>query len=251
LKRHVGWLLILTISSFTSCKQKAREQGGISISFDDRSITAWYNLKDVLLKYEVKASFFVTQFDSLDSAEIAMLKLLESDGHEIASHGALHVISEDYIREHSYSDYLQNEIDASISAMKKEGFHPESFAYPYGAKYWFTDFLLLERFKIVRGVERVNGDEVQSNDEIFYSFDDKQTVSAASIDRNSGLDSAMVRHLLHRAEQNNEVVLLYGHAPSTQDNSSAYTFDVELLEFIFSEARKNNLKFYRMRDLAD
>jgi len=42
--------------------------------------------------------------------------------------------------------------------MKKHGFDPKSFAYPYGAKYWFTDMMLLKKFKILRGVETINNE---------------------------------------------------------------------------------------------
>ena len=87
-----------------------------------------------------------------------MLRQLENEGHEIGSHGALHVLSENYIRENSYDEYIKNEIDANIFAMKKHGFDPKSFAYPYGAKYWFTDMMLLKKFKILRGVETINNE---------------------------------------------------------------------------------------------
>jgi peptidoglycan/xylan/chitin deacetylase (PgdA/CDA1 family) len=241
----------VTILSLTACKQEARKHGGINISFDDRSVTEWFKLKDVLLKYEVKATFFVAQFDSLNLTEIEMLRQLQTDGHEIASHGALHVMSENYIKENSYKAYLENEIDASVSAMERNGFHPQSFAYPFGSKYWFTDFLLLKKFKVVRGVEPLKSVDVESNDGVFHKFNNNRIVSALSIDKNSGLDSATVRNLLQRANRSKEVVLLYGHAPATQLSDSDYTFDVQFLEFIFSEARRCNLKFYTTSELIN
>jgi hypothetical protein len=247
LKGLLGWLFV--IISLTACKQEVRKQGGINISFDDRSVAEWFELKDVLLKYEVRATFFVTQFDSLHFAEIEMLKKLQADGHEIASHGALHVNSESYIKENSYNEYLENEINASILAMKKCGFHPQSFAYPFGSKYWFTDFLLLKKFKVVRGVEPLKSADVEFAEKIFYKFNNKGTISALSIDKNAGLDSAMVRNLLQRADRNKEVVSLYGHVPATRRTDSGYTFDIQFLEFIFSEARRCNLKFYTASQL--
>src|SRR5688572_11158013 len=116
-----------------SCQQSEIKRSGICLSFDDRTVKEWYKMNDLLKKYNSRVTFFITQFDSLDSAEIMMLRQLENEGHEIGSHGALHVISENYIKENSYSEYIKNEIDANSLAMKKNGFVPKSFSYPYGA----------------------------------------------------------------------------------------------------------------------
>ena len=51
-------------------------------------------MKELLKQYNSHVTFFITQFDSLDSGEIKMLRELEKEGHEIGSHGALHVVSE-------------------------------------------------------------------------------------------------------------------------------------------------------------
>ena len=115
-------------------------------------------MKELLKKYNSRVTFFITQFDSLEPSEIEMLKELEKEGHEIGSHGALHVVSENYIKAKTYKEYIENEIDASIFSMKKKGVTPKSFAYPYGAKYWFTDMLLLKKFRILRGVEPINNE---------------------------------------------------------------------------------------------
>jgi len=77
-------------------------------------------------------TFFITQFDSLTPDEIGLLHRFEDEGHEIGSHGALHVLSEHYIREHSYQDYLEKEIGKNLQSMRKHGFNPRSFAIPMG-----------------------------------------------------------------------------------------------------------------------
>jgi peptidoglycan/xylan/chitin deacetylase (PgdA/CDA1 family) len=251
MKRMVSGLLLFIILSLTACTKKPPREGGVSISFDDRSVSDWFKLKDLFLKYEAKVTFFVTQFDSLDSTEIKMLRELESDGHEIGSHGAMHVMSEKYIKEHSYSDYLADEIERSVSEMERSGFYPQSFAYPYGAKYWLTDLLLSQKFKVIRGVEPFTSGDAKSLDNIFHKFDVGRTVSALSMDKNSRLDHEMVCNLLSRAKVNHETLLLFAHAPTSEQNDSAYTFDVDFLEFILREASNKNLKFYTIQQLVD
>lgn len=239
--------IILTLAS---CGANERSLSGICISFDDRAIHEWYSMKELLKQYDVKVTFFVTQFDSLDASEIAMLRELALDGHEIGSHGALHVMSEKYIKENSYKSYLQNEIRSSISSMKKAGFEPLSFAYPYGSKYWFTDFLLLRDFRILRGVTGLNKQkDLTLLDDIYFDFDGDRTVSAIGIDHGSGLTEIMIQQAMQRAVDRNEVLLLYGHCPANSMEGASYNFDVKLLEFVLMEASGNNLKFYKISEL--
>jgi peptidoglycan/xylan/chitin deacetylase (PgdA/CDA1 family) len=245
-----GLLYTLFVLTLISCKPKEVRQPGICISFDDRSIEEWYNLKGLLKKYNSRVTFFVTQFNSLDSTEIEMLRELENEGHEVGSHGALHVLSEYYIKEHSYNEYIENEIEASISAMRKSGFKPRAFSYPYGAKYWFTDMILLRKFEVLRGVEPINNEkDLTLIDDIYYSYDGDRTLSSIGIDKNNGLTREMLSKAINRALNNKEVLMLYGHSPITESDSEGYNFDLNELEYILNEAQKLNLKFIRYQDL--
>jgi hypothetical protein len=97
------------------------------------------------------------------------------------------------IKENSYSDYLDKEIDKGIRAMDSLGFNCVSFAYPYGAKYWFTDFLLLKKFKFLRGVAPLNEEKnISKIDEVYYLFDDNKTLSAIGFDDISGVTQSMI-----------------------------------------------------------
>ncbi|HEX5169943.1 MAG TPA: polysaccharide deacetylase family protein [Cyclobacteriaceae bacterium] len=233
-----------------SCQKREVKRAGICISLDDRSIKEWYEMKELLRKYNSRVTFFVTQFDSLDSIEIKMLKDLEKEGHEIGSHGALHVVSEYYIKEKSYNEYIENEIDASISAMKKNGFTPKSFAYPYGAKFWFTDLILLSKFEVLRGVEPINNErDLTLIDNIYYTFNGDRTLSAIGIDQGSGVAKEMISKAIRRATVNKEVLLLYGHSPITDISDGPYNFDIDLFEYILKEASRNDLEFIKYEDL--
>ncbi len=207
-------------------------------------------MKELLKRYHSHVAFFVTQFDSLDQSEIEMLKELEKEGHEIGSHGALHVVSEYYIKEKTYNEYITDEIDASILSMQKNGFTPKSFAYPFGAKYWFTDRMLLKKFKILRGVEPINEErDLTLIDNIYYTYNGDRTLAAIGIDKNNALTKEMIDKAIKRAIHEKEVLMLYGHSPTTAAGNGAYDFDIHLLEYILSEAQKNDLQFITYKEL--
>lgn len=232
-----------------SC-HKEIHQPGICLSFDDRSVNEWFSLRELFLKYDVKATFFVSEFDSLSVEEIEKLHLLEKDGHEIASHGARHVDAEKFIKKYSYKEYLKTEIDASIISMQKSGFNPVSFAYPYGSKYWFTDYMLLKKFKCTRGVADLRAEkDLTQHNELFYSFNGDNEFTALDIDRVSNLSKEMMIAALDRAQQENEVLLLFAHVPSSTSQND-YSFDVDFLKSLFKESSNRNLKFYRYSDLC-
>jgi len=247
---HKITFIILVLVTF-SCHENEIKHSGICLSFDDRTVKEWYAIKDLLKKYNSHVTFFITQFDSLDSTEIRMLRELENEGHEIGSHGALHVISENYIKENSYEEYIKNEINANSLAMKKNGFFPKSFAYPYGAKYWFTDMLLLKKFKILRGVGTINNKrDLTLIDDIYYSFDGDRTLAAIGIDQGVGLTKEMIKNAIKRASVNHELLMLYGHSPITKTDDGPYNFNIDLLEFILNEAKENHLKYFKYGELG-
>lgn len=109
---------------------------GLCISFDDRSIEEWNELRPLLNKYQAKVTLFVTQFDSLTVNDIEYLHDFERDGHEIGSHGARHLLAEHFLASHTLAEYLDTEIHPSIERMRQHKFNVTSFAYPYGSMTW-------------------------------------------------------------------------------------------------------------------
>lgn len=246
-KRNV-YLSLLLLTCIT-CNSRTDRGGGICLSFDDRTVREWFGLIPLLEAHNARATFFITQADSLSPEELVMLDSLARNGHEIGSHGALHVNAEEYIREHGYRAYLRDEVDRSLDVMTRLGFEPVSFAYPYGAKYWFTDWLLGRRFKTIRSVSTLPaGADIIALDEIYHDHRSRN-VSALGVDVNGGLTPAMITHAVQRATDRREVLMLYGHAPVT-DGDSLYRFDTALLEHILREANRAGLSFYTHRELV-
>ncbi len=246
-------LLFFLILFITGCGRDTslkQVPAGICISFDDQAVAEWYEMRFLLNKYQAKVTFFVTRFPALEKDEVIKLHALQKDNHEIGSHGAMHVVSEYYIKEHSYKEYWQQEVLASISSMQEKGFKPTSFAYPYGAKYWFTDYMLSKYFKVVRGVAAINKEkDLTLINEIYYQPNGKRAVNSISFDTNTHLTEKMLEKAIKRAIRNQEILLLHGHLPSKKPNANNYNFDLRLLEKILELSHKYKLKFYRISDL--
>lgn len=230
------------------CGAPPKVSPGICLSFDDRSVEEWYAMRPLLNKYNAKVTFFVTQFDSLTKLEIMKLKELENEGHEIGSHGAIHVLAEKYIQENSYSLYLENEVDASLIAMRLGGFNPISFAYPYGSNYWFTDFLIAQKFDLVRNVYPYHLGNIRQADKVFTKPGERKVLWSVGIDGHNPITINEIEVAFKRVVERNEILLLYGHKPKS-DSHDEYSFDIIFLEEILKQAQSKKLVFYRIRDL--
>lgn len=245
---------------FSSChSQKSTLLGGIALSFDDRFVKEWVQLKPLLNKYNVKATFYVTQPDSLSEEEVQILHELRKDGHEIGCHGALHVRSMYYIWDNSLKEYMEDEIFHALRTMKKQGFSPKTFAHPGGSQTWYSDRELLKYFTILRDVSMKYRNilgfnyirEVENMDEIYHQRNHQQKVNALLIDVSAKLTLEDIKKGLQRASKEGSVMMLFGHKPLTKttQNINEYGFDVQLLEQILAESAKLNLKAYTMQEL--
>ena len=248
--------------TFFACKQrKIVQQVGIAISFDDRFVKEWYQLRPYFEKYNAKCTFYITQPDSLSHDEVDLLHQLEKDGNEIGCHGAMHVRSMYYIWDFSLEEYMNNEIFPALRTMKKYGFSPKTFAHPGGSQMWYSDRELLKHFTLLRDVSmktRTLWDynythEVEDIDEIFYQRNGTQKVNALLIDTSAKLTIEDIKKGLKRASEEGSVMMMFGHKPLTKTTQKAdeYGFDVKFLEQILQESAKLNLKTYTMQELTN
>jgi peptidoglycan-N-acetylglucosamine deacetylase len=245
-----------------ACKQtKSVHQAGIAISFDDRFVKEWYQLRPLLKKYNAKCTFYISQPDSLSDEEVKMLHQLQKEGSEIGCHGAMHVRSMYYILDFSLDEYMKNEISPALKTMKKQGFSPKTFAHPGGSQTWYSDRELLKHFTLLRDVSmktRTLWDfdythEIEDIEEIFYQRDGNRKVNALLIDTNAKLTIEDIKKGLKRASEEGSVMMMFGHKPFTETTQKAneYGFDVKFLEQILEESAKLNLNTYTMQQLSN
>jgi peptidoglycan-N-acetylglucosamine deacetylase len=253
---------LLLIILFSTCRQKkVVQQAGIAISFDDRFVKEWYQLRPLLKKYNAKCTFFITQPDSLSHEEVMLLRQLQNEGNEIGCHGAIHVRSMFYIWDFSLDEYMEKEIFPALKTMKKQGFSPKTFAHPGGSQTWYSDRELLKYFTLLRDVSmktRTLWDfdythEVEEIDEIFHQHDGTRKVNALLIDTSAKLTIDDIKKGLKRASKEGSVMMMFGHKPLTEttQKTDEYGFDVKFLEQILEESAKLNLKTYTMQELSN
>jgi hypothetical protein len=250
------------VFGFWSCQSpSSRPAAGIALSFDDRHVQDWTQLRPVLKKYNARVTFYVTQFDSLSPQEVAQLHDLQKDGHEIAAHGAAHIRVLDYLRGGgSLDDFYKYEIEAELISMRKAGFQPVTFAHVGGQQTWWTDRRLLsDYFILLRDVAMTERKisfltlkkAVFAMDDVFYQFDGASKVDALLIDQVTNITPTQLREGLVRAQNTQSVFVLFGHRPLFAPSDEPYAFSVKTLETFLADAQRMGLKTYTMRELVE
>ena len=219
-------------------------QSGIAITFDDNYIDEWYAIRNILQAHNAHVTFFVSNFASLDQAQISKLKTLQADGHEIAYHGYAHVDAAQYMQNHSINNYLENEIINGVNLMKSEGFNPVDFAYPFGSDDPAVTQALEGHFDHVR-------DTAYSwDDPIFYKYGSNQYFIAGigMDDVTYGIPITDIYDGISRAKNEDKILILYGHEPVAA-NPQMYQTSHDRLEKILQFVSDNNLKTFTISEL--
>jgi peptidoglycan/xylan/chitin deacetylase (PgdA/CDA1 family) len=243
------FLLVLTLSSPAILRENtlhAIKNGGVIITFDDDSISDWYNVEHVLNKYNWKATFFVSHFNSLDDEDIERLRDLQSQGHEIASHSEHHLNAIKFISTHSLKEYIKSDILPSINKMKEKEFNVSAFSYPYGVRNKMTDRALLKHFKMLRGSTFSKKGPSRNN-----NFANGSSVAfGLGIDQKYGLDDNYILSILRYSKKHNKIAIFYAHRVDTEDHPSGYVTSYKTLETICKYVEANHMHFMTMKDLV-
>ena len=226
---------------------------GVAITFDDGFPDDWFAIRDLLKKYDAHVTFFVSDFASLDEDQIDKLRTLQADGHEIAFHGYQHIDATEYLKNHSISEYLDNQIIPGINLMKKQGFNPVNFAYPFGhgAQNHTLNQALHHYFLHIRGTEN-SWEKYPLKDitSVYYQYG-----SNTSLIYGVGIDDVTYGNSLNdiydcisRAKEQDKILILYAHDP-VYTNPLNYQVSNERLEKILINVSQNKLKFYTISEI--
>jgi peptidoglycan/xylan/chitin deacetylase (PgdA/CDA1 family) len=221
-------------------------RGGVVLTFDDQYVDSWYNINNVLDRYNWLGTFFVNRFRSLNDNNIKKLKLLRDYGHEIAGHGFNHVNAVEYVRDYGIDAYLENEIYPMKKVMAEYGFQATSFAYPFGVRNAELDVVLLREFKIIRAT--TYGTMEVTLQRCFYN--NNNLVWGIGIDNSYGLSMEYIKSLLEFAQTEDKIVIFYAHNPVetvTGDYQTEYQRLIEICKYV----KENNMKFLRISDLYE
>ncbi len=145
----------LAFYSFADLAKGGPAKPGLCLSFDDRAIDQWFELRDLLATYGAHVTFFVTEYDQWNDQEKAKLHVLYADGNSVEAHGVHHVNGRTYVEHHGLAAYIADEVQPSIDILTADGFEPVAFAHPYGAHTAEIDAAVLEHIQLVRSIAEV------------------------------------------------------------------------------------------------
>jgi PKD repeat protein len=227
--------------------QSGGSHAGIALTFDDDTVDAWYATREILQRYNAHVTFFVSDLSSLDQSDINELKLLQSDGNEIAFHGYNHEDQEEYLQNHTLNDYMNNEIIRGVNLMKSWGLNPVDFAYPYGHDDPATTQALEGYFGHMRDTSYDWEDPL-----IYYQYGSNQPfISGMGIDDityNQSLDINNIYTGISQAKTDHKILIFYGHK-TVVSNPAEYETSFDRLEKILQYASNNSMKTYTISEI--
>ena len=180
----------------------------------------------------------------LDSSQINKLKILASEGHEVACHGYQHKDVLDYQTE----DYINQEIKPALQKMREIGFEPAVFAYPFGTSTAEMDSILLHYFKTIRkATYNIRDTTIDQYADIYANSNNYRIVNAMGIDYNFAISPENFETGIKRALKNKEILIVYAHRIDSSNEN--YTIDPEYLKKLFIICKKYHIKSVTMREM--
>jgi len=242
-------LCALICSLFTTCSKQIPQgrlpDGYIALTFDDSSVGNWYANLPVLESLGIKATFYVSNYHALTSADKQLLKEIRTRGNEIGYHSTNHknLVKLLYSSSDGWSKVYQ-EINTDLELMRRDGFVITDFAYPYGRHDAALDRELLKTFRTVRAVtNKTNFYQSLATD----AACDKQVLFAAHVDVRTFLSDSDLGNLLSKAKDKKACAILFAHQINLP--SSKYQIDSNKLKLIADKAKELNLQFITVDQL--
>jgi PKD repeat protein len=219
------------------------ERAGVAITFDDNTVDQWYAIRDILNRNNAHATFFVSQYEGLDQAQINKLKTLKADGNEIAFHGMYHTDVVEYLNTHSVQQYLDYEIIPGINLMKNDGLTPVDFAYPYGSDDPAATLALEAYFDHTRDTY------YDWDNTIYYRYGSNQAfISGIGMDESYGHSTTEIHNGILKAKTDDRILIFYGHEP-VPSNPQEYQTSYARLEDTLKYVSDNNLKTFTISEI--
>ena len=242
--------LIFSIAIFTlfqGCTKMAvtgnLQKSGIAFTFDDYSVAEWYRCLPLFDSFNVKATFYISNYNKLKREDIDKLRAIKKRGHEIAFHTTNHFNMIKYLNNKGMDQLIQNEIIAGLSKLNADGFYPTTFAYPYGHHNLALDNTLLKYFKSVRALNGTNNFAksltTTTNNTILYGL---------GIDESSKRPMSTIFQLVDNANDDNNCLVLVSHHTDLQGTKFITT--QKTLREIIKKAVSLKMHFYTVSEIS-
>jgi peptidoglycan/xylan/chitin deacetylase (PgdA/CDA1 family) len=232
----------------TTCKKIPMGRlpdGYIALTFDDSSISNWYENLPELESNNIRATFYISCYHGLSASDKQLLKKIRDRGHEIAYHTTNH--KDLYKLLYSSRpgwDKVYEEVNTDLDLMRRDGFQITDFAYPFGKHDENLDRELLKIFKTVRAVtNKTNSFRCLAKE----AGCEKQVLYAAHVDVKTFLSNDDLAFLLSKAKERKTCAVLGAHQINRP--ASHYQIDSYKIKLIADMAKQLNLQFITVDQL--
>ena len=238
---------LLTILLFNCCKKLDTNgrvsEPGICLTFDDDYVEEWVSMLPMLDSFKVKATFYISYYNRYTPERKRLLKLLQRHGHEIAFHTTNHYNLNTLLKNTSMEKLVKTEIFSGMDRMHADGFHPETFAYPYGQHNPALDAELLKYFKSVRAL---NGTYNMAKS--LAKTIDNRVLYGLGIDDSSKRPINDILQLITNAKSDKACLVLVAH--HVEYNGGKMQVSFHSLRRIIKQSIKEGLHFYTVAQIS-
>lgn len=245
MKRLFFALFVICLA--TSCtkytKSGSLPKAGLALTFDDYSVDNWYSYLNLLDSFNVKATFYISNYNQLNASQKQKLHEIENRGHEIGYHTSNHPDLTKYFQLYGLQKLVNNEIAAGLTLMNKDGFYPKTFAYPYGSHLPELDCALLKYFTSVRMLNSTT-DYAQS----LSSSGNNQQLYAIVLDDINKKSTSFMDAMLKNAKDGNDCFVVLVH--QINNPNASYSISLDRLRYLLVSAKKNGLESYTASQLS-
>jgi peptidoglycan/xylan/chitin deacetylase (PgdA/CDA1 family) len=218
-------------------------QPGIALTFDDNYIDDWYQCLPLFDSFGVKATFYISNYKYIPYEQKQKLRVMADHGHEIAYHSTNHIDFARTLHSETMAKLVKDEIEDGMEMMKKDGFYPTTFAYPYGSHTDALDKCLLRKFKSLRAL---NGSKNYAKS--FVPNTDNSMLYAIGLDKSSKKTNEELINLVRLAKENNTCVVFVGHHIAKPDDPMHVPY--LRLKKIIKTAKELGLTFYTAAEIS-
>lgn len=223
---------------------------GVVLTFDDTSVDQWYDF--FAGRNDVKATFFVSQWHTLSSAQIEKLRTLQNKGNEIGCHSYEHIPIHypPYLSEPTNATlYVAQQVLPALANMQAAGFYPVSFAYPNGRRTPAYDDAIRPYLPYLRATTPNAGQTLSTLDELYHNSSSHYGfLSGDGIDSSYQNELAEINAALQRAKDRGEILTLYAHRILPAGETHDYGTPASKLNAVIDQAKALGLRFYTFQE---
>ncbi|MEM6481144.1 MAG: polysaccharide deacetylase family protein [Pseudomonadota bacterium] len=227
--------------------------GSVCLTYDDLFVDQWLSARRLFDKFNARVTFCVSHLHKATPEQLAGLRLLQSDGHEIGYHTRTHPRLKPYLATHGLDHWLNHEIDKGIAEHRAAGFPATSFASPYHGSTEQTRTACARRFAVIRAGGPRNVDKKKAAKRVYNELGPARAINClgfADIQHGAFPGWVWQTHLFDLIADRGGTGVFVGHGiRASKDGPGLYATHEQLRRFLLA-ATLRGLVFRTMTDFA-